>query len=525
MQSYALTLDKFLAHAAKWHSDAEVVTGAGLVGDSTRLTYSDLLDRSNRLSGALASIGMRKGDRLATLAWNSAAHLECWFAAVGVGVSVHTLNPRIDADRLADMIREAADRVLMVSPDQVDVARQLARACPTVERIFVLDEAGNEHPYRSDGSVPIEPMADLRERAGVGAIWGGFSEDLEAGLCFTSGTTGAPKGVAYTHRSNYLVTLTLLQADVMGIGASDSVLAVVPMFHANAWGLPFAAPAAGAKLVLPGRHTDGASLAALIEAEQVTLALGVPTVWLGLIDHLEATGASLPSLERIVVGGSSIPQALMDRIEQRLGVRVQTSWGMTELSPLGTVSAVRDGRTNSRRSGRPPVGVDLMLTDAGKVPLPTQRGFEGHLHVRGASAVARYLGQKEPVTDAAGWFDTGDLAVIDDDGNLTITGRAKDLIKSGGEWINPGDIEAIVGDLPSVALVAVIARADAKWGERPVLVVELRAGAAVTDAEIGAALEGRVPRWWMPDAIERVVAMPLALTGKIDKQALRARFG
>jgi 3-(methylthio)propionyl---CoA ligase len=257
----------------------------------------------------------------------------------------------------------------------------------------------------------------------------------------------------------------------------------------------------------------------------VTLGLGVPTVWLGLIDHLDAVGGELPSLERVVLGGSSVPQALMDRIEDRLGVRVQTSWGMTELSPLGTVSSPRAATRSAKLSGRPPVGVDLQLTDADGAPLPEQRDVEGHLHVRGSSAVERYLGHDEPSTNADGWFDTGDLAIIDADGNLAITGRAKDLIKSGGEWINPGEIEAIVGALPAVALVAVIARAHSKWGERPVVIVELRPGESLSDDDVREALADNIPRWWMPDAIERVDSMPLAFTGKIDKQRLRQLFG
>jgi len=297
------------------------------------------------------------------------------------------------------------------------------------------------------------------------------------------------------------------------------------MFHANAWGLPFAAPGAGARLVLPGRFNDGASFARLIESEQVTLGLGVPTVWLGLIDHLDQVGGDLPSLKRVVLGGSSVPQALLDRIEQRLGVTVQTSWGMTELSPLGTVSSPLASERSANVSGRPPIGVDLMLTDADHQPLAEQRGVEGYLHVRGSSALERYLGHDEAATDAEGWFDTGDLAVIHADGNLSITGRSKDLIKSGGEWINPAEIEAVVGALPAIALVAVIARRHPKWVERPILIIEQRPGESVSDPDILAALDGRIPRWWTPDSVERVDRMPLAQTGKIDKAALRARFG
>jgi 3-(methylthio)propionyl---CoA ligase len=297
------------------------------------------------------------------------------------------------------------------------------------------------------------------------------------------------------------------------------------MFHASAWGLPFAAAAAGSKLVLPGRALDGASLARLIAAEGVTVAVGVPTVWLGLCEYLEASGDRLPSLKRIVSGGASLPPALMARIEQQLGVVCQTSWGMTELTPVGTFGVLSDPDRNAAVSGRPALGVDLMLADAAGDPLPDQRGPEGRLFVRGAAVVERYFGFDTPATDANGWFDTGDLARIDDRGNLMITGRAKDLIKSGGEWINPAEIEAVVSALPQVSLAAVIGRNHDKWGERPILLVELRDRQEISDQDLLAPLRSRVASWWIPDAVVRVPAMPLAATGKIDKIGLRARYG
>jgi 3-(methylthio)propionyl---CoA ligase len=300
---------------------------------------------------------------------------------------------------------------------------------------------------------------------------------------------------------------------------------VVPMFHANAWGLPFALPAVGGKLVLPGRQADGASLARLIAAENVTIGVGVPTVWLGLVEHLEEQGGSLPSLRRVIVGGAPMAPALMKRIERRLGVTVQTSWGMTELSPLGVIAAPDDADRVASVSGRPAIGVDLLLTDALGVPLDQQRDSEGHLRVRGSAVVDRYFGQTEPATDADGWFPTGDLARIDAGGNLTITGRAKDLIKSGGEWINPAEIEAVVGALPDVSLAAVIGRPDPKWGERPVLLVELRPGCETSDVELLAPLAGRVAPWWIPDSVVRLETMPLAPTGKIDKIRLHTEYG
>jgi fatty-acyl-CoA synthase len=524
MQRHELLLPKFIDHAAKWHPDVEVVTGGGIT--NARIGYAALRDRALRISGALAAVGINRGDRIATLAWNSQAHMEVWYAAFGIGVVCHTLNPRLSIAQLADMIAQAGDRLLAISPDQAGIVDELLTLCPSIDHIVVLDEPGSAvADMAGSRRATLWTQSHFIGLAGVGVTWGGFGEDSDAGLCFTSGTTGAPKGVVYTHRSNYLHTLNVLQADVMGLSRRDAVLAAVPMFHANAWGLPFAAPAVGAKFVLPGRHTDGASLAALIAEEEVTLALGVATVWLGLIDHLDTVGGALPSLERVILGGSPVPQALMDRIEDRLHVVVQTSWGMTELSPLGTVMSANATVRRSTQSGRPPVGVDLRVSDGDGAALPEQRNVEGHLQVRGASVVDRYFGRDELATDAEGWFDTGDLAVIDDDGILSITGRAKDLIKSGGEWINPGEIEAIVGALPAVGLVAVIGRTHLKWGERPVIVLEERQDRSISDEEVEDALHGRIPRWWMPDAIIRMKPMPLALTGKIDKQQLRREFG
>ncbi len=521
MQPYALTIDKLIDHAAKWHPTTEVVTGAGEHGEPARIGYAALRDRSLRLSAAFADLGLSRGDRIATLAWNSQAHMECWFAALGMGLACHTLNPRIGVPALATMIGEAHDRLIAISPDQYDVALELVVACPSLDHIVILEEPGVAQPAAVDGRVPTLRQTDLLTRDLPVVTWGGFDENAEGGICFTSGTTGAPKGVVYTHRSTYLQTLLLAQRDVMGLGACDVVLAAVPMFHANAWGLPFAAPAVGARFVLPGRHNDGASLARLIVEEGVTVAIGIGTVWLGLVDHLDATGGELPTLERVLVGGAPMPQALMERIEHRLGVVIQTSWGMTELSPLGTVTPADAAERSASRSGRPAVGVDLCVTDAEGRLLPQQRGAEGHLRVRGHSVVDRYLGQAELATDADGWFDTGDLAMIDEKGDLAITGRAKDLIKSGGEWINPGEMESIIGALPAVGLVAVVGRPHPKWGERPVVVIEQHHDRSVSDAEVAGALEGRVPRWWMPDAVVRLDRMPLAATGKIDKRRLR----
>lgn len=518
MQPYALTLDKFLDHAAKWHADVEVVTARG-DDASTRVGYAALRERALRVSGVLAGLGVRAGSRVATLAWNSQAHVEAWFAIMGMGAVCHTVNPRLTPEQTAAMLRQSDAQVLIVSADLLPLALEIAGITP-LRHVLTID--GEVTASHEGGAVPLETMlADAR----TDASWGGFDENTASGLCFTSGTTGQPKGVTYTHRSGYLHTLRLLQADVMGMTAEDTVMPVVPMFHANAWGMPFAAPAVGAKLVLPGRHSDGASLARLIVAEGVTIASAVPTVWLGLVEHLEAEGGDVPSLRRVVVGGSPMPPALMERIERRLGVTVQTSWGMTELSPLGTMAPPGLARRDPAKSGRPAIGIDLLLTDAEGRALPRQREIEGHLRVRGPSVVERYLGQETPATDADGWFDTGDLARIDGKGNLIITGRSKDLIKSGGEWINPAQIESIVAALPQVSLAAVVGRSDPRWGERPILLVEMRKDEDLSDEQLLESLKGRVASWWIPDAVVRLAKMPTGATGKVDKMRLRSQYG
>jgi acyl-CoA synthetase (AMP-forming)/AMP-acid ligase II len=520
MQAYGLTVDKFLDHAARWFQEREVVEGdRGSV--RRRITYEDVRERSNRLSGALTALGARAGDRVATLAWNTQHHFEIYYAAMGAGMVCHTLNPRLTIAHLAAIVDEADDRIIAVAADLMPVVAELAPLCPRIEQVIVMDSGAEaEHLALPRHPARIWTHEALLEAHGDAFEWGRFDENVPAGLCYTSGTTGSPKGVVYTHRSNYLHTLRALQADAIALTARDVLLLGVPMFHANGWGLPFAAPAAGTKLVLPGRALDGASLARLIREEEVTIAVGVQTLWLGLVDHLEQAGGQLPSLERVLIGGSSCPEALIRRLETRLGARVQTSWGMTELSPVGTIlppNAPCDGAA----SGRPPMGLDLKLTDAAGRTLANQRGSLGHLKVKGHSVVDRYFQAEAEALDEEGYFDTGDLAVIDDQGNLTISGRAKDLIKSGGEWINPTEIEAIVGRDPGVGLVAVIARPDAKWGERPLLVVEPRQGFDLDAAALIRSLRGRVADWWIPQEVASVQAMPLAASGKIDKVRLR----
>ena len=517
MQPYGLTIDRFLDHAAKWFHDSEVVEAdAGRI--VRRTTYAALRERSNRLSGALAALGMRQGDVVGTLAWNTIHHFEIYYAAMGMGLICHTLNPRLTAAHIAAMINEAENRVLAVAADLLPLAGEIVRHCPSVEHVVVLDAAEFDTGPLGSHRARIWGHDALLEAHGAPAPWGMFDENMPAGLCYTSGTTGSPKGVIYTHRSNYLHTLRALQADATAITARDALLLAVPMFHANGWGMPFAAPAVGAKLILPGRVVDGPSLATLIRGEGATVAVGVQTVWLGLADRAEANGETFPTLERVLIGGSSCPDALLRRLEEQLGARVQTSWGMTELSPIGTMAAPDLPADAARASGRPIMGLDLKLTDAEGNTLSPQRGILGHLKVKGHSVIERYFRAEESALDAEGYFDTGDLAMIDAAGNLTICGRAKDLIKSGGEWINPNEIEAIVGAHPAVRHVAVIARADDKWGERPVLIVESQGEDPRALIEM---LRGKVADWWIPGEVAEVPAMPLGASGKVDKKRLR----
>ena len=535
MQDWPLTVDRILDHAATAHGAREVVTRS-VEGPVVRTTYAEVRDRARQGTHGLREMGIAPGDRVATLGWNTARHLELWYATMGMGAVCHTLNPRLHPDQLCWIIRHAGDRVVFTDLTFAPLLLAAVRDAPCVERVVILSDAAHRPPGADAGKggpevLMYEPWLEGRPTGDAG--WGGFDERTAAGLCYTSGTTGDPKGVLYSHRSNVLHTFMTLQADVMGVSARDTALMVVPMFHANAWGLAFSVPAVGAKLVLPGARMDGASLHALMEEEGVTFSAAVPTVWQGLLQHLDATGASLSTLKRVVIGGAACPESLIRAFHDRYGVDVIHAWGMTETSPLGTLGSPTaevaalpfEAQMPWRmKQGRAPFGVELEIAGADGAPLPHDGAAQGALKVRGPIVASGYFGREDAILDGEGWFDTGDVATLDAQGYMQITDRAKDVIKSGGEWISSIAIENLMTAHPKVALAAVIGAPHPKWDERPLLIVKLKPGETSDAGEMLAFLDGKIARWWTPDAVVFTDDLPLGATGKIDKKRLRARY-
>jgi fatty-acyl-CoA synthase len=525
MQDWPLTVDRILDHAARWHGRREVVTRT-VEGPIVRAFYADLHLRARCLSDALLDLGIAPGDRIATLAWNTQRHLEAWYAIMGIGAVCHTLNPRLHPDQIGWIANHAGNRMLIVDNCFAALVPTIRAACPSIEQVIVLTDRATMPPL--DGALCVEEL--IAAERGV-CVWGGFDENSACGLCYTSGTTGHPKGVLYSHRSNMLHTLVAAQPDALGISAADTVLPVVPMYHANAWGVAFAAPMMGAKLVMPGPKLDGESLLELIESERVTFALGVPTVWQSLLQAAESAPQRLASLQRVLVGGAACPDAIFRAFEAH-GIRCIHAWGMTEMSPVGTVcTPTVDTPQESgarlrqqRKQGRPPFGIDLTLTDDDGAEVARDGEQVGHLKARGPFVAQRYFGFDRDATDPDGFFDTGDVATIDPDGFVQITDRAKDLIKSGGEWISSLALENIAASHPHAARVAVIATPHPRWDERPLLLVQLHRDATASEAEFLALFDGKVAKWWTPDAVRFVDEMPLGATGKIDKKVLRAKF-
>lgn len=532
MQNWSMTLDRILAHAA--HAD-----GNRRVGEQRRdgsvaaSSYAALHGEARRFSAALRASGIGLGDRVGTLLWNDLAHMTAWYGAMGIGAVVHTLNPRFDAARLAWLINHGGDRLLVIDAQFADTLREIADRLPTVERIVIANGANGNGAIMPIGSIAVSLLEYFLEPGDPsGVVWGDFDEETAAGLCYTSGTTGDPKGVLYSHRSNFLHALCSNQPNGFAIGAIDVILPIVPMFHANAWGWSFIAPMAGAGLVLPGPRLDGASLQQLIEAEGVTFAAAVPTVWQDLLRHVRETGASLGRLRRVLVGGAAVPPEMVRAFRDEHGIEVMHGWGMTELSPLGAISTVMPDEAaltadevsaRKARQGRALFPVEARIVEADGETCSHDDATPGLLQVRGPAVVRRYYGAEVDTIHEGGWFDTGDIAVIDGHGFIKLVDRAKDVVKSGGEWISSVELENQAMGCPGVRRAAVIAIPDPRWGERPLLIVECDQKNAPSDEAILDHLRPLVPKYWLP---ERIVfaSIPLGPTGKIDKLALRRLF-
>ncbi len=529
MQDWSLLASKLLDHANSWHGSRPIVARS-TEGTRVTSTYAGVHRRAKKVSNALRRAGIGLGDRVATLGWNSIPHLEAWYGTIGIGAVCHTLNPRLYSEHLIYIINHASDRILLADSFCLPILSEILPHCPSVEKVILFSAQEGTSP------LPCQVLTFedwIREEADD-CVWGGFDENTACGLCYTSGTTGNPKGVLYSHRSNYLHALMTLQNDALRLSARDCILMIVPMYHANAWGLVYSAPAVGAKLVLPGQKLDGASVYELMETEEVTFASGVPTVWQMLLAHMKEAKSRFSTLQRVTVGGSACPESLIRTFHDEYGVEVIQGWGMTETSPLATVSVpnARIAKLDfdeqlpfSLKQGRLLAGLELKVVDEHGARLPHDGQSAGFLKIRGATIAKGYFGgEGGAALDAEGFLDTGDIATIDHDGYMQITDRAKDVIKSGGEWISSIEVENIAMGHPKVALAAVIGIAHPKWDERPLLIIEAKKNERPSKEEILTFMKDRIARWWMPDDVVFVDALPLGSTGKIDKRGLRDRF-
>jgi acyl-CoA synthetase (AMP-forming)/AMP-acid ligase II len=530
MQDWPLLVPSILEHANNNHPDREVVSRT-IEGPIHRYTYRDLYKRAKRCAKALTKLGVGEGDIVATMAWNTYRHMEAWYGIMGIGAVCHTLNPRLFVDQLVYIANHAEDKYLFVDLTFVPLCVALQEKCPSIKGFIVMTDRAHMPDVKLRNAICYE---DLIADVGDDFEWVVVDENAACGLCYTSGTTGGPKGVLYSHRSNVLHALIANQADSGGLTAMDSVMPVVPMFHANAWALAFSAPMAGAKLVLPGAGMDGKSIHELLETEQVTCTSAVPTVWLWLLQYLEAENKKLSTLNRVTIGGSAAPRTIVERFEKNYGVQVVHAWGMTEMSPLGTFARFKPGMAElpyeeqikyKLKQGRTPFMVEMkILDDAGK-ELPRDGKAFGHLVVRGpAVAKAYFKTQDKSILNEQGFFDTGDVATIDERGFMQITDRSKDVIKSGGEWISSIELENLAVGHPDVQEAAVIGIAHPKWDERPLLIVVRKPNVTLEKRTILDYMKDKIAKWWLPDDVAFIEEIPHTAAGKINKLALREIF-
>ncbi|CAI8957758.1 3-methylmercaptopropionyl-CoA ligase [Pseudomonas sp. IT-P258] len=533
MQDQPLLISSVLEHALKAHPHTEIASRMA-DGAVHHCTYADIGERAKQVANALVALGVQPGDRIGTLAWNGYRHMELYFGVSGMGAVLHTINPRLFAEQIEFIANHAEDQYLLFDLSFAELVEQIAPRLKTVKAFIALCEREQMPAIDVPGLMCYE---DLIAGHSNDFIWPEFDERTASSMCYTSGTTGNPKGVLYSHRSSILHSLALCTSDGFGLSAADSALLVVPMFHVNAWGMPYAAAMCGAKLVLPGAALDGESLYTLMRDEQVTLALGVPTVWMMLQQHVE-TKALQPATElclnRVVIGGAAAPRSQVDTFETRFNARVLHAWGMTEMSPLGTIcnplpkhrdaplEAVLDLQA---KQGRALFGVSMKIVDEQGAELPRDGKASGLLLVKGPWIASQYYGgEGGQILDGEGWLDTGDIATIDTDGYMQITDRAKDVIKSGGEWISSIDLENAAVSHPAVAEAAVIGIPHPKWQERPLLVVVLKPGRTASKDDLLTVLQSRVAKWWLPDDVAFVEALPHTATGKLQKMKLREQF-
>jgi fatty-acyl-CoA synthase len=530
MQNWPLLCHRIIDHAAIYHGGRQVISRS-VEGPIHTTDYATIRGRARRVAQRLERDGIGLGDRVGTLAWNTWRHLEVWYGILGLGAVYHTVNPRLFPDQIAWIINDAQDRVMITDLTFVPILEKLADRLPTIERYVILTDAAHMPATTLRNAVAYE---DWIAEVDGDFEWRSFDENTAAGMCYTSGTTGHPKGVVYSHRSNVLHAMMAAMPDAKNLSSRDVCMPVVPMFHANGWSLAFSTPMVGATMVMPGAKMDGASIYELLDTCRVTFTAAVPTVWLMLLQHLEATGAKLPYLKRVVIGGSACPRAMTRTFQDHYGVEVIHAWGMTEMSPLGSLCTLKpeyaalEGEARldvQQKQGHPPFGVEMKITDDAGRALPWDGKTFGRLKVRGPAVARAYFkreGDEEFEPD--GFFDTGDVATMDPSGYMQITDRSKDVIKSGGEWISSIDLENLAVGHPKVMEAAVIGVSHPKWDERPLLVVVLKKDQTATKDELLDFMRGKIAHWWMPDDVVVVDEIPHTATGKILKTALRDRF-